>query len=154
MIVVLDTSCISAFIRAGEVELLVRILEKHEIVLTEQVAHELKLSKLNDLRNFNHPKIKIRDVGSAIAEKYNIHIGEASVIMFAKENGALAVIDDKKAREAAKQEGVEFIGTATLLKLGLEKGAIKRKDADMLIEKIIDSGRLYMTEEIKKWILG
>lgn len=153
MIVVLDTSCISAFVLADCVDVLLKILEKQRIVITEQVARELKLSKNENLRNFSHRKIDIKNAKSDIASKYPIHIGEASVIMLAKETGALAVIDDKKAREAAQKEGVDFIGTATLLKIGVEKGILRRDEAGKLIDAITTAGKLYLSGEIRAWIL-
>ncbi len=74
------------------------------------------------------------------------------MIMFAKVNNALAVIDDRKAREIAQKEGVEFIGSATLIKYGMEKGIIKKDEIDVLLEEITTVGKLYLNEEIKKWI--
>jgi len=152
MIVVLDTSCLSAFIRINRVGLLMKILEKHEIVITQQVKKELELSKYEEVKNFKHSKIEIKDAESSIADRYTIHIGEASVIRFAKENNALAVIDDKKARQAAKKEGISFIGTATLIKIGVEKEIIKRNEIETLLKEITTTGRFYLSEEIKKWI--
>lgn len=153
MTAVLDTSCISAFVLADATGVLLKILEKHEIVITEQVFRELKLSKNEKLRNFSNPKVRVKNAKSDIASEYPIHIGEASVIMLAKETGALAVIDDKKAREAAQKEGVDFIGTATLLKIGVEKGIIKRSGAGKLLDEITAAGKLYLSGEIRKWIL-
>ena len=150
--VVLDTSCISTFIRINRVALLLKILDGHEMVITEQVYRELKVSQIEALKNFRHPKILIKNANSSITESYPIHIGEASVIMFAKVNNALAVIDDRKAREIAQKEGVEFIGSATLIKYGMEKGIIKKDEIDVLLEEITTVGKLYLNEEIKKWI--
>ncbi len=151
--VVLDTSCISTFIRIDGVNLLVKILESNEIFITEQIAQELKLSKIEVLRNFNHQKIKIKSADSSIAEKYNIHIGEASVIMFAKKNNAFAIIDDKKARQAAIKEGIDFIGTATLIKLGIERKIIKKEEIEKILEEITTKGKLYLSEEIIAWLM-
>ncbi len=152
MIVVLDTSCISAFIRTNKVELLLEILDKHSVVITEQVQMELKLSKINLLRNFEHKKIEIKKARSELSG-HNIHIGEASVILFAKENSALAVIDDKKARTAAEEENIEYIGTATLLKLAISKAIITRKEMEKIIEEITITGKLFLSQEIKNWIV-
>jgi|GEM_PF-4718497 len=149
MIIVLDTSCISAFILAERVELLIKILDKHEIVITNQIEGELKASEKESLSTFSHPKIAIKNADSTIADKYDIHIGEASVIMFAKKNNALAVIDDKKARKVAIDEKIALLGTAGLLKLGLEKGLIKRSDMPILISDIIKKGKFYLSEELQ-----
>ncbi len=153
MIIVLDTSCISAFILAERVELLIKILDKHEIVITKQIEGELKASEKESLSTFSHPKIAIKTADSTIADKYDIHIGEASVIMFAKKNNALAVIDDKKARKVAIDEKIALLGTAGLLKLGLEKGLIKRSDMPVLISDIIKKGNFYLSEELQSWLL-
>jgi predicted nucleic acid-binding protein len=111
------------------------------------------VSKLELLKNFQHPRITVKNTSSKIADKYQIHIGEASVITFAKENNALAIIDDKKAREAAEKEGVSFVGTVTLIRLGVEKGTIKRSEISSLIEQITTIGRLYVSEDLRKWIM-
>lgn len=153
MIVVLDTSCISTFIRIGEVELLLRIIGKNKAVITQQIAHELRLSKMEILKKFKHPRIQIRDAESTITLKYGIHIGEASVIMFAKAEKGIAVIDDKKAREVAEKEGVDFIGTATLIRLGVESGIIKKNELENLLERIVTEGKLYLNKEVREWIL-
>jgi len=154
MIVVLDTSCISAFILAGRVGLLLDILKGHEAVITEQVRRELALSKKPLLKEFQHEKIRIIQAGSAIADKYDIHIGEASVISLAATAKGLAVIDDKKARKAAEAEGISFVGTATLIRMGIEKNLLNRSEAERLIGELISAGRLYMSQEIIDWILG
>ena len=154
MIVVLDTSCISAFILCGRVETLLDILKGHEIVITEQVHYELMLSKKELLKNFRHSRISIQPAESAIADKYNIHIGEASVILLASAKGALAVIDDKRARKAANGEGIAFIGTATLIRLGLEKKTLTLSEAKRLIDQLTTAGRLYLDQDILDWILG
>lgn len=153
MFIVLDTSCISAFILTEKVELLLELLGEHKIILTEQVFQELKLSKIDSLKNFKHSEIEIKTAESIIANKHNLHIGEGSVIMFAKENNALAVIDDKKARKAAQIEGINFIGTATLIKIGKEKRIIKKTEIEDLIKQITKIGKLYLSEEIKEWII-
>lgn len=133
MIVAMDTSGISAFIRTDKIDLLVKIFGNHEVVITEQVLNELKLSKLLALRNFSNTKIKVVQSSSNLALSHSIHIGEASVIEFAKKNNALAIIDDKKARSVAQKEGINFIGTATIVKLGLEQGSIKKSDVRDLV---------------------
>ncbi|HIH22095.1 TPA: hypothetical protein HA238_00020 [Candidatus Micrarchaeota archaeon] len=148
----MDTLGISAFIRTNKIDLLVKILGNHEIVITEQVLNELRLSKLPVLRDFSNTKIKVAQSSSDLALSHAIHIGEASVIEFAKKNHALAIIDDKKARSVAQKEGINFIGTATIVKLGLERGSIKKIDARDLVEQLVQIGRLYFSDEIKKWI--
>ncbi len=150
MIVVFDTSGISAFILADELDALMKILKGHEIAITEQVRRELHLSKKERLRGFEHLEIKVIGAESSIADKYSIHIGEASVIMGVKKLGdnGLAVIDDKKARRAADNEAIEFIGTATLLKLGIEKKILTPEQA----ESIAAAGKLYLSQEIRRWM--
>ena len=154
MKVVLDTSCISAFILVHKVDLLLEILKKHEVVITPQVYNELKVSKKPLLREFNDSRIAVVQAASSIAEEYNLHIGEASVIIYAKQNNALAVIDDKKARKAAEKEGIQFIGTATLLKLAIENGIVKLNEAEQLISDLTNAGKLYLSKEIRRWILS
>jgi len=154
MEVVLDTSCISAFILAERMPLLFDILEKHKVVITRQVYQELKLSKKLLLKDFNDPRIKVVEAGSQLSDKYNLHIGEASVISYAKQNKALAVIDDKKARKAAELEGINFIGTATLVTLGIENGIVKQNEIEELLTQLTTVGKLYFSKEIKRWILS
>ncbi len=154
MKVVLDTSCISAFILAERMPLLFDILEKHEIVITGQVYQELKLSKKPLLKGFSNPKMSIVEASSSLSEQYNLHIGEASVISYAKQNKALAVIDDKKARTAAEREGINFVGTATLVKLGIENGILKQGEIEELVNQLTTVGRLYFSDEIKRWIVS
>ncbi len=154
MKVVLDTSCISSFIRINNVALLLSILGDHDVIITQQVEHELRLSKIGELKQFRHPMVKVENSPSEIAEKYSLHVGEASVIEYAKLNSALAVIDDKRARQAAESEGINFIGTAAILKFGIERGKIQKREAEKLINDITVIGKLYFSPEVRKWILN
>ncbi len=113
-----------------------KILERHEVVITEQVFYELKLSKQDALKNFEHEKIQVVTADSSIAEKYGLHIGEALVISYAREESDLAVIDDKKVRSVAEKEKIKFVGTATLLRAVIDKKLINRAEAEQLIDKI------------------
>ncbi len=150
MLLILDTSCISAFIRAGAVGLLLKITEKAKVAITQEVLHELKLSKNPKIKNFAHPGVSVEKAEGSIEEKYGIHSGESSVILLAKAKNAIAVIDDKRGRESAKKEGARVYGTAAILKIGLKRGIITKEEAI----KIIDEGGLHLSEEMKKWLGG
>ena len=54
----------------------------------------------------------------------SLRYGEAAGIALAKEHGLLFFSDDKKARQVAKEEGLEISGTLGTLKLAIEEGML------------------------------
>jgi len=70
----------------------------------------------------------------------SVGYGEAAGIAVAKEEGLLFFSDDKKARQVAKEQGLEVSGTLGTLKLAVEEGMISIEEADKVLGEMIRGG--------------
>jgi len=76
------------------------------------------------------------DLGGYASQR-GIHEGEAAVVILSKEHDAVAVLDDFKARQVAREEGVKLTGTIGLLRIGYEECPIPTKgELLQLVEKL------------------
>jgi len=66
-------------------------------------------------------RIRIEDVKKRIPR---LGLGESSTIILALTKGKIAVLDDKKARELARELGLKVIGTLSILKKLYENGVL------------------------------
>jgi predicted nucleic acid-binding protein len=78
----------------------------------------------------------INDKVKEIAKRAGIEIGEAIVIMLAKEKGCSALIDDSAARRFAIGLGLEVIGSIGVLIKVAKVGIITKEEALEGLEKI------------------
>ena len=76
--------------------------------------------------------------------------GEAAGIALAKEHGLLFFSDDKKARQVAKEEGLEISGTLGTLKLAIEEGMLSVEEADKVLGEMIRGGYRSPIESMKE----
>lgn len=102
----------------------------------------------------------LRRVREVAAESVSapLHAGEAEVLALAEELGAVAIIDEKIAREVGKVLGIEVRGSAYLVGLMVKAGKMEKKQAAQAIDKMISSGwristedYIRIVEELKKW---
>lgn len=70
----------------------------------------------------------------------DIHGGEAEVLALAKELEAVAVVDDRVARSAAKIQGVRLEGTYGVVLRAARKGAITVGEAEEDLDRLVSSG--------------
>ena len=70
----------------------------------------------------------------------DIHRGEAEVLALAKELDAVAVVDDRVARAAAKIQGVRLEGTYGVVLRAVRKGSITTREAEETLDKLVSSG--------------
>ncbi len=71
---------------------------------------------------------------------YGIGKGENSAINLALENKGTIILDDSSAVKVAKAFNIKYIRTTTLIFLALQKGIIKRQEAIILINLLIENG--------------
>jgi uncharacterized protein len=144
MIVVSDTSAITALLQIGRADLL-KELYRH-VLIPEAVRDEL-LETHRSLPPFLHcePVTNFSDVERLLAE---IDLGEAEAIILAKERHAHALlIDELDGRRVAQREGVPFIGLLGVLVQAKQKGFIKSvRDLTGELEQVAD---FHLSEEIK-----
>lgn len=121
MIVVSDTSPLSALLKINEAELLVRLFSR--VVIPPAVHDELLRS---------HPRLPdwlevlpVANPDRVLQLKESLDAGEAAAIVLAGELSAdRLLIDERKGRRIAKAEGLEVIGLVGVVLLAKRNGLI------------------------------
>lgn len=143
MIVVSDTSPITALITIGEFRLLNEIFG--EVVIPPAVERELLAE---------HPKlptglrvIQVRNANQVTAYRAMVDAGEAEAIQLAKEVGAdRLLIDDAKGRKLAMAEGLAIVGLVGIVLLAKRNGRVG--SARDVLERLKMEAGAYFSEEI------
>ncbi len=70
----------------------------------------------------------------------DIHKGETEVLALAKELQAIAVVDDRAARYAARIQGVRVEGTYGVVLRGVRRGSVTVREAEDGLGRLVSSG--------------
>ena len=143
--VLVDTSCLIVLQNIGELDLLKKLYDT--VTITPEVAQE-----------FGEPLptwVKIlsskNTLNKEIFEQY-IDKGEASILTLALElPGAVAIVDDSKARTIAVDHGIRISGTLGVLVKAKQKGIIIRIKP---IVKKLQSNGFWISPELVRNILA
>ena len=144
MIVVSDTSPLTALLTVGEESLLLQLFD--EVVIPSAVRKEL-------LRG--HPRLpdwlRVASVqDTAQAEKYSqlVDAGEAEAIALARELHAdRLLMDERKGRKLAAREGVAVIGLLGVVLLAKRKALIP--SARSLLQRLDLEAGMYLAPDIR-----
>ena len=121
-LIISDTSCLIAFANIGRFDLLEAVCQT--VIVTPEVAAEYQ----DPLPGW----IQIMSVRDAVKTKSLsafLGLGESSAIALALEvEGALLILDDKKARRYAQSIGLAFIGIIGVLSQAYRMGLIENVD--------------------------
>ena len=145
MIVVSDTSPLTALLTVGEAELLPQLFQ--EVIIPQAVQNEL-------LRNHDRLPdwLRVANVQNpAQVGKFSqlVDAGEAEAIELALELHAdRLLIDERKGRKLALQEGVAVIGLLGVVLLAKRKALIP--SARTLIERLDREAGMYLADDIKE----
>ncbi len=154
MTLVFDTTPLTHFARAGEVESLRKLCQDCRSVATQSVLEELRdglgLHPLNQdiltatwleevrlgegldaLRVFTE---YTRLLGSSQRD-----IGEASVLAWAELNGATAIVDERAGTNHGRRRNVVVHGTLWLVIRGFRMGELSRGTAVELVDALADT---------------
>jgi len=145
MIVVSDTSPLTALLTVSEAELLLKLF--NEVIIPEAVQREL-------LRG--HPRIpswlRVEPVKDLTLVKHyakTVDIGEAEAIGLAKQLGAdHLLIDERKGRNLAIQEGVPVLGLVGVVLLAKRRGLIP--SARTLLQRLEREAGMYLGEDLRE----
>ncbi len=101
-----------------------------EVFIPEAVVMEIRAKEDNVgtflLKLVKSGEVKIASPSRGDLSNYSgLHSGELEAIALARELGAVVVLDDLKARKAARLEGLNVIGTVAILRLLKEKGILR-----------------------------
>ena len=144
MIVVSDTSPLTALLTVGEESLLPELFD--EVVIPEAVRDEL-------LRN--HTSLpgwlrvaRVQDLKQTARYSQIVDAGEAEAIELAQELPAdRLLIDERKGRKLAVQEGVAVIGLLGVVLLAKRKALIP--SARALLTRLDQDAGIYLAPEIR-----
>jgi predicted nucleic acid-binding protein len=143
MIVVSDTSPVTALITIGKVELLRGLFA--EILIPESVRAEL-LRSHSSLPEW----LQTRHVSNANAVADFAKLvdpGEAEAIALAKElNADHLLIDERKGRRLAQAEGIRVIGLVGIVLLAKRKALVP--NARGLLEQLVNEAGVYLDHEL------
>ncbi|MCW5550968.1 MAG: DUF3368 domain-containing protein [Verrucomicrobiae bacterium] len=144
MIVVSDTSPLTALLTAGEAALLPRLFQ--EVIIPDAVRVEL-LRSHSPLPDW----LQVASVKDAVqAGKYSqvVDIGEAEAIELARELRAdHLLIDERKGRRLAVQAGVPVIGLLGVVLLARRKDLIP--SARALLLRLENEAGMYLAEDVR-----
>jgi predicted nucleic acid-binding protein len=143
MIVVSDTSPITALISIRHIELLRDLFT--EVLVPEAVRAELLRghSSLPDWLQTH----RVSDLTIVTRLAATVDIGEAEAIALAKEIKAdRLLIDERKGRQLAKAEGVDVIGLVGVVLLAKRKGLVR--SGREIIERLIQEAGVYLEPEL------
>jgi uncharacterized protein len=143
MIVVSDTSAITALLQTGRAGLLEALYK--QILIPEAVRAEL-LKTHSSLPVF----VRMEQVGNRTEVRrllMEVDLGEAEAILLAKEHHALLLIDELDGRRVARREGVPFIGLLGVLVQAKQQGLIP--SVRQLATEIERVAGFRLSEEIK-----
>jgi hypothetical protein len=144
MIVVSDTSPLTALLTVGQSDILTKLFD--EVIIPEAVRVEL-------LRN--HPRLpewlhvaRVKDTTRVKQYLEFVDAGEAEAIELALELRAdHLLIDERKGRNLAVQEGLFVIGLLGVVLLAKRKGLIT--SARALLKRMDDEAGVYLSAEIR-----
>ncbi len=97
--------------------------------------------KVEDLRGFIHME-KLDEKHSKLAKKLvkqGLELGEAETIALARQLNLEAILDEKKARNAADLVGINYFGTLALVLRGVKERKVT-EEAKKIVERMIRAG--------------
>lgn len=153
MIVISDTSPINYLVLIDEIELLPKLFGT--IVIPQSVLSELqRLEAPTEVKKWlatNPPWLQVQNA-SAIDPTINLGAGESEAISLAKEIHAdLILIDDRKARLAAIERGLNVAGTMNILELASVKDLLDLSHAfDKLQQTNFRIAQVLINEAIER----
>lgn len=142
--VIVDTSCLIALDRSGELNILNKVFGK--ITLTPEIRAEYGKDLPDWIGVISVDNVDYREFLEAILDK-----GEASAIALVQEvKNALLVIDEQKGRKVAERIGINFTGTLGVLVEAKRQGHIRSLKTVLTKLKLND---FRISEEIESEIL-
>jgi predicted nucleic acid-binding protein len=125
MIVVSDTSPLNYLVLIGKVDVLPRLFGKIvvPIAVHEELLHDGAPQRVKDWLANAPEWLEVREAPPH-QEESGVDRGEAEAIALARSLNAPALIDDRRGREYANEQGVIVIGTIGVLDRAAKKGML------------------------------
>lgn len=156
--VVLDASVLSAFANTRRLKLLKKILSKHEVYIPDTVYEEIIHPQIRMETSFEYTgRSKRKWIHVVKVDTWKNHStldkGEQGVVQLAQKLNAVAVVDDKDARNYARKHGITHTGTLAILKRAREKKLITKTELKKIVEDLKTKDQFRMTDELERWLL-
>ncbi|MEO8230941.1 MAG: DUF3368 domain-containing protein [Ignavibacteriota bacterium] len=133
-IVIADSSCLIVLSKIKKLDILHTLFGDIFIptaVYTEVVVNGKEKAGVEDVRNAKW--IKVENVKNKLAVKalqINLGAGESEAITLAIEKNAdLIILDDFRARQAAEEFSLNFVGTLAVLQKAISEGMIENSES-------------------------
>jgi predicted nucleic acid-binding protein len=148
--VVFDTTSVSHFARAGQLEALDAITTGYDRLIPNEVATELQrgvaayptLSEVFGLPWLRIVELDFPEVVHAATFKAGLggapleHLGECAVLAWIKQHGGIGIVDDSAAVAMAEHHGIYVRNTLSLIVLGNKEGILDREAAEALVDDL------------------
>jgi len=158
--VIVDTSFLSCVIKTGLLDRTLDIIGESKIFITEMVKNELEQSRIyeesKDLIGPDGPIIVLEyevEVGNAQHDLSFLGNGEASCICYCLEKDARMLVDDREARDKARELGIKTLTIPDLLLLGKRRGKIEKEEMISIIETLKKEDNYLFSEDVKEKLL-
>lgn len=154
MIVISDTSVISNLAQVHQIDLLRELYSR--IVIPQKVKEELNndpstLELIKDIDWIDIGKISNQDLYNNLI--IDLDPGEAEAIVLAKELGAgLLMIDERKGRKIAKENGIPIVGVLGLLTEAKKEGLIDK--VKPILDKLIFEIGFRVNPKLYRYVLS
>jgi predicted nucleic acid-binding protein len=136
---VIDAACLIGLERIGQLDLLPALY--HPILIPPAVASEF---------GFSLPWLQVQPPTNRTAVnvlRTTLGSGESEAIVLAQEINALAILDDKRARRAARQLGLKVKGTVGLLVQARQTGVIPLLKP---LLNALEANGFFLSDELKE----
>lgn len=149
MLVVSDTSPLTALLQIGQADLLPTLFD--QVIIPPTVRDEL-LRFHESLPGFLVVKA-IQDQSAVEALNQELDLGEAEAIVLAEESHADCVLmDEKRGRTVAKRRGLNVVGLLGVLLKAKKTGRIS--SMEWLIGELESRAGFYVSEAVKQIVLA
>jgi len=148
-VIISDSTTPIILLDLDRVDLLSNLFPK--VLIPKAVYHEVTAKYHKMLPTF----ISVQTVASSeVLETLKLLLddGESEAIALAISLQSPLIIDEKKGRKIAKQEGVKIIGLLGILYLNIKKGYISIEDARLFLDDAISHGYRISTNLIEQML--
>ena len=160
-----DTTALNYFALAGRLDLLAQIVEPFRCVAPSEVLHELtagvashpELREALNLPWLESVQLELGDLAPFARYKRELgggpskNMGEAAVLAWCVRTGDTAIIDESRARDIARQDGIDVHGSLWLIQRGMKSNLLDHSAAVTLIDQIRSAG-MYLPSDSESLI--
>jgi len=135
--IVSDSTTLIILFDLNRLELLSNLFPK--IIIPSAVYAEISIKKSIELPSFITVQ-KASENETLKSLKQLLDLGESEAIALALELKSKLIIDEKKGRKIAMQQGLEIIGLLGIIYVNIKKGFLSKREAKLFLNQAIDHG--------------